>query len=137
MFGPRVSPYEHADHVFWLLSSTSRWMPARIHSFLIEGALDWKAWIWHPYNTSSVGKWKNNGALWRALHNAKEGKKFSWNKKIEEDVIHRIRLTVDTLCLPDSPSELFDSFMSKGFAERWIQNEINSKQRVRRKRKNA
>jgi hypothetical protein len=129
MFGPRVSPYEHADHVFWLLSSASSWMPARIHSFLLEGALDWHAWVWEPYTTSRGGEWNNNGALWLALHNAKDGKKFSWNKKIEEDVTQRIRSTVDTLGLPDSPKELLNRFMAKGFPERWIQSAINVKKK--------
>lgn len=127
MFGPRVSPYEHADHVFWLLSSASRWLPTRIHSFLLEGALDWRAWVWEPYTTSRGGEWSNDGALWLALHNAKDGKKFSWNKKIEEDVTQRIRSAVDTLGLPDSPKELLDRFRAKAFPERWIQTAISLK----------
>ena len=135
MFGPRVSPYEHADHVFWLLSSASRWIPARIHSFLLEGALDWQAWVWGPYTTSRGGEWNNNGELWLALHKAKEGREFSWNKKIEEDVTQRIRSAIDTLSLPDSPKELLDRFMGKGFPDRWIQSAINVKKKRAAKEK--
>ncbi len=37
MFGPEVSPYEHTEHAFWLLSDASLWLPEKIRSFLIEG----------------------------------------------------------------------------------------------------
>jgi hypothetical protein len=131
MFGPRVSPYEHADHLFWLLSSASGWLPRRIHSFLIEGTLDWHAWIWGPLTTNRGGAWNNCGALHLALYNATEGKKkkFSWNKIIEEDVTQMISFAIETLSLPDSPKELLDRFRKKMFPDRWIQRAINLKKR--------
>ena len=129
MFGPRVSPYEDADHVFWLLSSQSRWMPTKIHSFLVEGALDSHAWVWGPSFTKGRGDWNNSGSLWLALHNAKDGKKFSWKKKIEEDVMQRIQFSIHDLRLPETPKELLDRFIAKGFPERWIQREIELKQK--------
>jgi hypothetical protein len=130
MFGPRVSPYEHADHVFWLLSSASHWLPTKIHSFLLEGALDWHAWVWDPYHKRGEVQQNNYGALWLALHNAKEGKeRFSWNKKIEEDVTQQICTTIDTLNLPESPQKLLSRFVAKRFPERWIQSVINIKKR--------
>jgi len=137
MFGPRVSPYEHTDNVFWLLSSASNWMPKKIHSFLLKGALDSPLWVWGPYTPNSGGNWNNNGALWEALYKTKEGRRFSWNKKIEEDVTQRIRAAIDTLSLPDSPKELLDRFLGHSFIERWIQNEIDiKKQRDKRKNQN-
>lgn len=124
MFGPRVSPYEHADHVFWLLSSASHWIPQRIHSFLLEGALD-LYWVWGPDTIDRGGEWNNRGALWDALHKAKEGGRFSWSEKVEEDVMQRILSAISTLGLRDSPKELLDHFTKKGFPDRWIQRATN------------
>jgi hypothetical protein len=133
IFGPHVSPYEHADHIFWLLSSASQWLPTNIRTFLIEGALDWHAWTWEPYATIRVGDWNNKGALWSALHKATEGKRFLWTDKVEEDVMHRIRLARETLNLPDSAAELLERFKDARFCERWIQSTLTIK-REREKR---
>jgi hypothetical protein len=131
LFGPQVSPYEHADHIFWLLSSKSVWMPEKIHSFLLEGALDWHAWTWSPGGVGRDGDWNNCGALFEALFKAKKTKKLVWNKRIEDDVLHRINSTIDTLKLPESPKELLQRFKEKDFPGKWIQAEIDLQEKHR------
>jgi len=44
MFGPPVSPFEEADHLFWLLSQSSSWLPDRIHEALIQGMRGGSMW---------------------------------------------------------------------------------------------
>jgi hypothetical protein len=45
MFGPEVSPYEDADHAFWLLSSASSWLPVRVRSVLLDGMKNYHTWL--------------------------------------------------------------------------------------------
>jgi hypothetical protein len=40
MFGPQVSQFEEADHLFWLLSKKSDWLPGAIHKYLLSGMLE-------------------------------------------------------------------------------------------------
>ena len=41
MFGPTVSPWDHADHMVWLLSDASIWLPPGHRAKLLEGMGDW------------------------------------------------------------------------------------------------
>jgi hypothetical protein len=41
MFGPHPSLHEHADHLFWLLSVKSDWLPERVHAYLLRGHARW------------------------------------------------------------------------------------------------
>jgi hypothetical protein len=58
MFGPVVSPYEHADHAFWLLSSASSWLPEKIHSYLLKGMAEWHVWPWGYVSFDKGGDWR-------------------------------------------------------------------------------
>ena len=88
MFGPEVSPYEDADHAFWLLSSASAWLPARVRSVLLDGMKNNTLWLWHK-------PW-SNGTLPKAVFSTK-GTTFKWNTTIELDVRNRIKQTITLL----------------------------------------
>jgi hypothetical protein len=114
MFGPPVSPYEHADHIVWLLSDASKWLPNRVRKVLINGMADWGVWLW------TTGDWPSEGALRNALYDAKEGKPFRWSHKRKEDVLSRFQLTVQTLRLPETAEELLARFVYQDFIGKWF-----------------
>lgn len=127
MFGPQVSPYEHTDHAFWLLSSASSWVPEKVHSFLLEGMTSWHVWPWGYVGTNKGGDWKSNGALCRALYEAAEGKTFKWSRLMKDDIRHRVKLTIQMLNLPDSPEDILNRFIACDFPGKWIKAEKRMK----------
>jgi hypothetical protein len=122
MFGPDVSPYEDADHAFWLLSSSSSWLPQRVHSVLLDGMENYHTWVWHS---------PSGGALSEALFAAKQ-KKFKWNLVIECDVRDRIHKTTTLLGLPDSEDQLLKRFKEEKFPQAYLKA---MKQRERKQRR--
>ncbi len=123
MFGPTVSPYEHADHAFWLLSDASSWLPKEIHTFLLAGMMDWHAWLWGYVSIEKGGDWKSNGALTRALYSAVDGRAFRLNNEIEDDLMHRIELSIKTLNLPDTVPAILERFLKRGFPAKFVKSE--------------
>ena len=124
MFGPEVSPYEDADHAFWLLSSASSWLPARIRSVLLDGMKNYHTWVWHS---------PSGGALSEALFAAKH-RKFKWNPAIERDVRSQIQKTIALLCLPDSEDQLLKRFKEEEFPQSYLKV-IKQRERNQRRRK--
>jgi hypothetical protein len=120
IFGPPVSPYEHADHLFWLLSDASSWLPSRVHEFLLKGMADWSVWPWHTLNSRIDDDKHAAGALFDALHSAVEGKDFEWSDQIEDDVSYRIQLSVDSIGLPDRAADILERFLTYGFPKKFI-----------------
>ena len=123
IFGPPVSPYSHTDHAFWLLSSASSWLPKKIHSFLLEGMMNWHVWPWGDLGLDTSGDWKSNGTLSRALYEVREGKPFRWSRLIKDDVQHRVKLAIETLNLPDSSEDILNRFIACDFPGKWIKAE--------------
>lgn len=135
MFGPPVSPYEHIEHAVWLLSVESEWLPAKTHEFLIRGMATWHAWVWGNVGLSKGGDWSTNGAFSDALFNAVEGKTFRWTKRVQDDAMHRVKMALETLGLPDSPGDILDKFKSFQFPKAFVVDE--QKRRKRRAVKNS
>lgn len=122
MFGPEVSPYEDADHAFWLLSSASSWLPARVRSVLLDGLKSYHTWVWH----SPGGR-----ALPEKLYSAK-GLSFRWDAAVELDVRDRIRQTITLLRLPETEDQLLKRFREEKFPESFLKV---MKQRERKQRR--
>lgn len=121
MFGPHVSPYEHPDHVFWLLSSASEWLPEKIHLYLIQGMAEWSVWTWSDFSIDHGGKWDSNGALADALYDTTiEGNPFIWSTKIEDDILNRINYSIELLSLPESPDRIMEKFLKFQFIEKYL-----------------
>jgi hypothetical protein len=129
MFGPAVSPYEHSDHAFWLLSTASAWLPRRIRSVLIEGMINWNVWLWAQPTVHGDAGWDTNGALLSALNDAVDGKSFRWTNRVSNDVLNRIKLSIKTLGLPDSPEEILDRFLTHKFPQKYIRAEQRHRHR--------
>ena len=128
MWGPRVSPYEGADHVFWLLSSASAWLPADLHAALIQGMKDWvNGWPWHDARE----KWATSGKLSEAIWNSVEKRRsFQWTPEAKKDALNRISVTVNELGLLETPAVIFSRFAEQRFPQHNIEMERN----LRRKR---
>jgi hypothetical protein len=111
MFGPEVSPYEDADHVFWLLSSASLWLPTLVRTTLLIGMKNRPIWMWHE------------GEFAEALFSAKKIEKVKWTRAVIDDVRSRIHKTVSLLGLCDSEDQLLERFKEEGFAESYLKFE--------------
>jgi hypothetical protein len=134
MFGPPVSPYEHTDHAFWLLSKASSWMPENIREFLIEGMANWSVWLWWEHGFYKGGVWKTIGSLANSLIYASEGKNFKWNTDIQDDVIHRIEMAIATLQLPETSQKILDRFLKYDFPGKYLQSNKRRKSQKLKKR---
>lgn len=127
-FGPPVSPYEHADHLLWLFSEASGWLPPQIHSALLQGMAVWRAWQWHD------GDWPSAGAFARALVEADRSGRFRWSPRRKDDVLHRIGEAIDAVGLPEDPNALLTRFIDFDVPARLLEHGDNVRQR-RSKRK--
>ena len=123
MFGPDVSPYEDAEHLIWLLSSASAWMPKRIHNVLLEGLSSSRFWLWTADRTSNQHS-DENDALFNAVHEAIEtGKPFKWTSAVKRDVASKIQYAIEILRLPDAPASLQKMFIAQDLPNKMIKEE--------------
>lgn len=133
MFGPRVTPFEEFEHLIWLFSDKSKWLPERIHSFLFSGMVESLNWTWGELGTSdNGGDWITNGALAENLYSCSRNKKeFVWKPKLVDDCKKRIQFSIKELGLNESVDFLFDLFVSQEMPQKWIASRI----RLDKKRK--
>lgn len=110
MFGPVVSPYKHPDHLFWLLSTDSKWLPENVRSMLIDGMRNWGQWHWPEINED--GQWESCGKLFDAMHDAAEKEfAFKWTNTCKNDLRQRIAQTISTLKLTDKVESIYKAFV--------------------------
>lgn len=112
---PSVSLYEHADHLFRLLSSASSWLPEKIHTILLTGMATWSVWPWWDSSIDHDGMCKNNGKLARALCASLAGRSFKWTAAVKDDLPQRIEFSIQRLCLPDTVHAIQERFLSNDF----------------------
>lgn len=121
MFGPIVSPFYDAEHLFWLLSSKSSWLPEKVKSYLIDGMLNSTQWTWGYITNDPGGDWKNNGKFERALFNCAEKKKaFEWKPRLSDDVKCRVNTAIELLGLPENVDDIFNSLIELEAPNKWI-----------------
>lgn len=131
IFGPLVSPYEETDHLFWLLSTTSSWLPDNIHAYLLKGMTENRLWTWGYIGNREKLDWENSGELARAIFDSTDGKQFEWTEQMKNDLIHRIKLSVKTLGLPDTIEEMFEHLINYNPPQRLITSEKRTKRAIR------
>jgi hypothetical protein len=123
MFGPQVAFHEDADHLFWLLSVKSSWLPARIRETLLDGLIRCTArWPWTSVSDSRPNQsdWPTCGALQEGLRGARRKSRFKLSNRAHDDLLNRASLSREMLDLPESPSELVQRFVDIGVPERWL-----------------
>lgn len=121
-FGPTVSPYHHADHLFWLLSTDSKWLPKGIHETLLDGLKTSPLWLWTDggHRTSTTGL----DALFTECHDAIDEKRpIVWTESVTRDVATRIASGVMTMKLRDSPEAIMDAFRAQDLPGQFIKSE--------------
>jgi hypothetical protein len=122
-FGPEVSPYYNMDHVVWLLSSKSKWLPPRIHACLLDGLINWISWPWGRLTGGwdNGGDWISNGQVHeRMLKCLKEETRFRWTRRAKEDALCRITIAAEELALPERPGELLKRFENWRVPDKYI-----------------
>lgn len=122
IFGPTVSPFEHADHIFWLLSSSCSWLPDKIHKTLIAGMKSWAVWPWHDIRYEEYECWNTCGALFDAMYAATEGKSFRMNAAAKDDLLRRIEVSISILELPDDTRDIYRRFLDEQFHKSFIES---------------
>jgi hypothetical protein len=133
IFGPTVSPYEEADHLFWLLSKSSKWLPPSSRKCLLDGIANCSRWLWGHISLEKGGDWENCGALAEALDDAVDGKKFRFSKEIDSDLEKRLALSKSQLFLPESIEELKKRFLEYQIIEKTIAAEKAIRKQRRRR----
>ncbi len=123
MFGPPVSPYSHADHLVWLLSDSSNWLPQKIHDYFIEGMATWGTWLWDAY--SGGVEWKFKGELGNALYKNGKKKDFRWTTRTKKDAINCFADSIKTLSLVESPETILERFIEYDFPNKFIKSRKN------------
>lgn len=104
MFGPRVALHDDADHLVWLLSDESSWLPEKIRRFLREGLASSRA-SW-PWMRGAEFGWNSAGAVQEALFASIESGVMEWTPRVIDDWRHRIAVAQGRLQLPEESDEL-------------------------------
>jgi hypothetical protein len=122
MFGPDVSAYGSADHLAWLLSEKSNWLPARLHELLLDGlARRPELWWWFQGEARPcVVDWDSAGEAAKAMDRALESGSYGWTAKVRDDWLRRLAAAVELLQLPERPEELLDRVGSPQVIERAV-----------------
>ncbi|CAN5384266.1 hypothetical protein BH09BAC1_BH09BAC1_16010 [soil metagenome] len=128
MFGPRVSPYELVDNIFWLLSNDSKWLPEKIHRYLLNGLSVNFSWPWGDYYLDKGGSWYTNGQFAELLFDSIDKVEFNLTEEALNDLSERAILSIRELNLSDNVTEITNKFLQYNIPKLWIENE--------RKRKN-
>lgn len=113
MFGPPVLPYEHADHLIWLLSDSSEWLPPRLREYLTDGMSQYIKWPWDEYEPTDQN-WPTRGALSKLVDDCIDRRrKFRWSEAATDDLRNRIKKTCELLRLRGSPEQIAARFVER------------------------
>ncbi|WP_281184443.1 toll/interleukin-1 receptor domain-containing protein [Trichlorobacter lovleyi] len=135
MFGPTVSPYEDADHLFWLLSESSKWLPEATREILLDGIVSRSRWLWGSIQSDYGGEWRHCGDLLDAVHDLIGNKKEVLPKSAVFDLENRIALSIKLLDLPESIDAIKKSFLEHRVVERTIAGEFFVRKRRKKNQK--
>jgi hypothetical protein len=139
IFGPTTSPYEEADHLFWLLSNKSKWLPRKARECLLAGIANHARWLWHQFEAEGDSRWADYGALAYAVFKTTSSQKFKFTKAMESDLENRIAFSIKILNLPESIITIKKRFLNYHVIEKTIARERTKKkangQENRQKRK--
>jgi hypothetical protein len=131
IFGPPVSPFEHADHLFWLLSSASTWLPPDIRLKLTTGMAEWSVWHWHTLRST---EWLHQGELFTAMSKASESRTgaFKWTPA-RLDLLTMMERSIQELKLPETVEQLHAIFLRERIAELHVEHSRAHKLEIRRR----
>jgi hypothetical protein len=123
MFSPKVQSFEKFEYLVWLLSTNSRWLPARHREVLIDGMAEWALW---PFDTQGTN------AFLDALFRSQTIKTFQFSNRVKRALEGMIEDALNNLHVKDSSSRLLDEFISRKIVERYYKFQ---KQRTERRKR--
>lgn len=131
--GPHTKAYPAFDHLVWLFSSRSDWLPRPHHAYLLQGMKEWIVWPWMGKVSDSDYDGIYSGALWRQLHDALDDSRISVTMTLDakSDLSDRIQHSHDILSLPESVPDLVDRFTTEQVIEAWLRREKKMRNRRR------
>jgi hypothetical protein len=109
LFAPHTRYFEDVDVVIWLLTTDSDWLPSKQRDVLVSGAGALSIW------TASYNLWEN--AFVNRLFTARSAKTFQMTKGLRSALEDIIAESLSRLELCDSPSQVADLFLERGFIE--------------------
>jgi hypothetical protein len=122
-FGPTVSPFEDADHLFWLLSSDSEWLPKAIREYLLEGLAKSFTWVWGRLKPDKGGERDTCGVLQQNMFSAIANEKTTVSEEADDDLIQRISHSKKLLGFSNSVDEIKRRFISQRVIDKTIEAE--------------
>jgi hypothetical protein len=134
MFGPDVALFDDPEHLFWLLSDASLWLPQKIRDVLQMGmcALG-NRWMWYE-GRDELGEWATKGTLARAIQDAEHDRKaFVLTDEAFDDLKHRARNAKRLLRLPESQDELVRRFIDGNVVTRFLESVKEVRQPIKKK----
>jgi hypothetical protein len=115
MFAPKADGYEGFEHVVWLLSPHSHWLPEDVREILIQGSLCSPLWL-----AGSSSYFDNDNALLHAIQQASAPSKFKFTKRIRQSLDQMVEQALVTLKLDSNAQEISDLFVRLKFAENYL-----------------
>ena len=129
--GPYTNAYPAFDHLIWLFSSGSDWLPGPHRAYLLQGMKEWGVWPWMSTARDSNYDSIHSSALWRQLRDALDSteSEISLTADARLDLSERILHTRDKLGLPESVESLIERFMEERVIETWLIEERKMRSR--------
>ena len=126
-FGPSARYYESPEYIAWLLSDSSRFLPAAIRSSLTSGMAELTSWPWNenelnPLDAFGYDRVACDGRLWDALMAVDSFEEFNPGPDAIEDAVHRMGFAADLLGLPESGEQLAERLLSAEFLRPYFAN---------------
>lgn len=131
MFGPPVAIWEDTDHLFWLLSANSGWLPEPIRATLLDGlARNHGTWLWHgPPRGEYDAPWSECGRFAEEL----TGKRLrQLSKRALRDAVGRAAVARTHLHLTDSPETLVELLVAADVPGRFRRENPGGRRKPRR-----
>jgi hypothetical protein len=123
-FGPPVAKWADADHLFWLLSAASTWLPTAIRDVLLDGLIrNTRAWPWDGAEFA----WPNGGQLKAEIL---ERKRNAPTANAKTDILGRASLARERLRLPETPQSLAERFIEEHVVQRCIREDRLDRRRL-------
>ncbi len=119
-FGPSADFYRDTEHVAWLLSDSSTFLPEAIRAGLTLGMAEWGVWTWNEHELNPLDRFgyervEYDGFLQRALSEADSMEEFRPSPKAVADAAHRMSFSARLLGLPESGDELAERLLAPAF----------------------
>lgn len=126
-FGPSARYYESPEYIAWLLSDSSRFLPAAIRSGLTSGMAELTSWPWNerelnPLDEFGYDRAACDGRLWDALMAVDSFEDFKPGAEGIADAVHRMSFAARLLGRPESGEQLAERLLSAEFLRLYFAN---------------